>query len=387
LFLLFALPPLFFTRRPESWLAALFLVSLADFSAILRLFTGRPYLFGMALLLFICFNWKRLNQPRPYFFMSITSLLMTFAIWCHGRWYLFFIILLGLALARQWRAARLFFICIFISTVFAALLTGHPVDYFVQGLKALTVTLFHDSSLPNMMVMELLPVNGAVSIPVIMFVSLLLIWRHNSGRWDIKRIDDPVFYIAVSGWLLGFFMARFWFDWGIPALLAWMAMEIDDGFFTSMDVKGVSRLFLVFAVSFLIYFGIGNNTGNRWTNFPYSEYFYQKSDKQLALMPEPGGIIYNDDMAVFFLTFYKYPQGPWKYMTGFEPGFMPPEDLKVLMNIKASHGSYLSFLPWIKKMREKDRLFITSRAVPQIPELDWQYAGSNFWVGRIPRNQ
>ena len=105
-------------------------------------------------------------------------------------------------------------------------------------------------------------------------------------------------------------------------------------------------------------------------------------------LPDPGGILYNGDMDLFFQTFYKNPKADWRYILGFEPGLMRPEDLDVLRKIQWNYGDARAYEPWVKKMRAQDRLAIrgTSGAPPRIPELEWHYAVSHVWLGRLPRH-
>jgi len=92
-------------------------------------------------------------------------------------------------------------------------------------------------------------------------------------------------------------------------------------------------------------------------------------------------------MNVFFETFYKNPTAPWRYVLGFEPGLMLPENLAVLRKAQWNFGDSRAFAPWAQKMRPEDRLIIhaTGGAVPKLPELEWNYAATEIWIGRLPR--
>ena len=93
-------------------------------------------------------------------------------------------------------------------------------------------------------------------------------------------------------------------------------------------------------------------------------------------------------MDVFFNTFYKNPTAPWRYILGFESGLMRPDDLEVLRKIQWNFGDARAYEPWVKKMRPPDRMMIQAASVrsgpPDIPELEWHYAVSGLWVGRLP---
>lgn len=99
------------------------------------------------------------------------------------------------------------------------------------------------------------------------------------------------------------------------------------------------------------------------------------------------GIVYSDVMDIFYEMFFQNPRAGWRYMAGFEPALMPPEDLAIYRNIQLIYKSYGSFEPWIKKMRPEDRLIV--RCVPgdpmKIPDLEWRQAGPQTWIGRLQR--
>ncbi len=57
LFLVFTVPPIFYFRRGEAWIASLALSTVFFFGSIYRLFYGRPYITSMALVLLFCFLW------------------------------------------------------------------------------------------------------------------------------------------------------------------------------------------------------------------------------------------------------------------------------------------------------------------------------------------
>jgi len=91
-------------------------------------------------------------------------------------------------------------------------------------------------------------------------------------------------------------------------------------------------------------------------------------------------------MDVFFKTFYKNPTAPWRYVLGFEPGLMLPENLAVLRKAEWNFGDAHSYEPWVEKMRPEDRLIIhaTGGAPPNLPKLEWNYAATETWIGRLP---
>ena len=109
------------------------------------------------------------------------------------------------------------------------------------------------------------------------------------------------------------------------------------------------------------------------------------SDPRLAgWMPGKNGIFYAGNMRFFYNTFLRNPQGDWRYIVGFEPALMPPEDLKIYRDIQRSGGAIEAFQPWVNKMRPEDRLAVEAPAEPVHSPLEWKQAVGNIWIGRLP---
>jgi hypothetical protein len=91
-------------------------------------------------------------------------------------------------------------------------------------------------------------------------------------------------------------------------------------------------------------------------------------------------------MDVFYETFYKNPTADWKYVLGYEPGIMRQEDLKVLRKYQFAFGDTRTLKPWADEMRPQDRMFIHApgSSRPNLPELQWYYAATELWIGRLP---
>ncbi len=384
LFMLFCISPIFFLKRPEAWAAALFVVTITNFAFIMRLFFGRPYIIAMATVVILLFAWPRLkDRKRPYGTMALVTVMMALSTWIHCSWYLLILPVICFAIARQWRVAAIAGACTLAGILLGAMLTGHPLLFFRENI-AHAFLVFNNHPLPRTLTMELRPFTGDAMTAIA--VVLVLLWRRARGEWDRKCADNPAFILAIAGWVLGFFVYRFWLDLGLPAALVWMAQEFECIFSKKQFSRHSNRLIFSVLIISVLYLNITNDINNRWTDNPAAEYLYNKDPELASWMPGRGGIVYSDDLRVFFATFFKYPHAPWRYMVGFEPGLMPPGDLAVFMNIQMSHGAPESFYPWVRKMRREDRLIVTpgSGREPGIPELEWYYAGSGLWIGRLP---
>jgi hypothetical protein len=93
------------------------------------------------------------------------------------------------------------------------------------------------------------------------------------------------------------------------------------------------------------------------------------------------------DQSLFYQTFFKNPDGDWRYIMGFETTLMPDEDFKVYHDVMWNFGDAKAYKPWVDKMRPEDRLVIRggSANVPPIPQLEWNHGVGGIWIGRLPR--
>jgi len=386
LFLLFCLLPLFFADYPEAWLASLLAITVAAPGLILRLFLGRPYIITMAILLVIFFFWPRLKEKKPPLaVMAALTALIALSAWAHGVWYLFALPAFSFFVAREYRAGTRFLICAGLGALIGAFLTGHPYLFMKQAIVE-TAGAVTSASTQRLLVGELQSFGGDAM--TIFLILVMLGWRKMRGKWNIAAVYNPVFILAATGWVLGFIASRFWTDWGMPAAIFWILCELNEAI--SEKIKSLSwrRVFLTLTLSAALFLAVTADSGSRWTYNLTTEYLEQGKPEYAEWLPEPGGIIYSDDMTLFYQTFFKNPKAPWRYILGFESSLMLPEDLAILRKIQWNFGTPEAFKPWVAKMRSQDRLILRRdrNAKPDIPGLEWYYAATNTWIGRLPRH-
>lgn len=387
LFVLFTFIPIFWLDRPEAWTGALLVLAVTNRWLIERLFFGRPYIFMMAVILILSLLWPRLKkEKKPYKEMLLITGVTALATWAHGSWYLLALPVVSFFLAREWRIGYLVGLSILAGVIIGSVLTGHPYLFLKENYAHMLLTL-GDSTPTRLLVGELQPFNGDPLSVIAVFG--LLIWRSMRGAWNSKAVDNPVFILAVLGWVLGFVIERFWFDWGMPAISVWMAWELQEAFGQFMKFFSWKRIFLTLAVTLVFYIAMTNDAGARWTHNLTTEYLSLDNPEQREWLPDEGGIVYSDSMSVFYEMFFKNPAAPWRYILGFESGLMPPEDLAIYRNIRWNYGAYQAFEPWVRKMKPADRLILhrPSPQAPDIPGLEWHYAASETWIGRLPKNK
>ena len=383
LMLLVMLGGMFWFRRPEAWVAALFIASVFIPECTTRFARGRPYLLTDAVVITILFLWTRgpKRKPSPLYF---TPVLVAASAWIHGSWYMLVLPGAAILFAGLWREAILYWVCWLLGSVIGCGLTGHPLGFLIQSVRHM-FGVFGDIVVNRQIEPELRPGDGA--IPAVLIVAVLLLWRAVSNCWNPRALLNPIFMMMALGWLLGLKMQRFWWDYGTPAFIIWVAQELQEHMERDLIFDSVRRLFITVAIAAGVYLGFTSDREGRWTQNLTTEFLKQGDPSLAGWLPDPGGIIYNSDMDVFFQTFYANPKADWKYVLGFESGWMRPEDLEVLRKYQWNFGDARVLKPWADEMRPEDRMIIHAAggSPPNLPELQWNYAATEMWIGRLPR--
>jgi hypothetical protein len=371
-------------RRPEAWLAALCLAAVFIPACTTRFARGRPYVLTDAMVMTILFLWSLPEKQRRPFAIIITPLLVAASAWIHGSWYM--LVLPGVAIfcAGMWREAMIYVACWIGGSILGCGLTGHPIGFLVQSVRHM-FGVFGNFVVSRQLEPELHPSDG--SVQVVLAVAVLLLWRAVSIGWSARVLINPVFMMMALGWVLGLKMQRFWWDYGTPAFIIWVAKELQDHLEGQLAFDSLKRLFLTLAIAAAVYLGFTSDRDSRWTDNLTAEFVTPANPALAGWLPDNGGIIYNSDMEIFFETFYKNPTANWKYILGFESGWMRPEDSTVLRNFEWNFGDTRALKPWADEMRPQDRMFIRAPASsrPDLPELQWDYAATELWIGRLPR--
>ena len=287
-------------------------------------------------------------------------------------------------------------------------MTGQPIAFLKQALQI--VSLVSSERVPSwLLVGEFRPSYGEFA--TVLLVGLVLVWRRQSNKEapdairqgpsrvpssnDAENSADaanreflgPAFWLIVICWILGFKADRFWADWGLPAVLVWLTLQLQAGLTGAWDLDSPKRLLACGLVALPLFLHSTNDLDRRYTG-TLSESFLDGNEPALqGWMPEPNGVFYSAHMDFFYNTFYKNPQAPWRYILGMEPALMPPEDLRIFRDIQLSQYSFKAYAPWVQKMGRADRLAIRCSAQPPISELQWTNATGDLWLGRLPRTQ
>ena len=384
LFTLLAWSAIPWLKRPEAWLATLIIFDITT-QLLGRYTLGRPFLISIAVLVTLLFAWKiRGPSPPGWGFGVLLTLLITVAIYVHGVWYLWLMPIAAFVLARQFRWAFVLSASWVVGTILGASLTGHPIEYIVEAIEMAFKALgMHLSQ--RTLAGEFQPFLG--DFPAVMVFGGLLVLRRLAGLQTRPLNRDPVFWLACMCWVLGFKAIRFWSDWGWPALLVLIACDLQSFIEAHFSIQSVKRLALTAGLAVTAFLATTNDVSSRWTESLNYTYLTKDNPEVAGWLPDKGGILYSSQMSVFYRTFFKNPHGDWRYILGYEPVIMPPEDFKTYDRILWNFYDYKAYQPWVDKMRPQDRLVIfgSKGDRPAIPELEWKYPVSGIWVGRLPR--
>lgn len=374
--------PLPWMRRPEAWLAAVLAQMVAIPELMTRLTQARPLLLTEGILIAVLFAWSKPSAKNPSpLKIALTCVGFALSAWVHGSWYLWVMPLAAFLLARCWRAAFWLTCCWAIGTVVGAILTGHPLQFLMQAI-VMASKISHEGAPKWLLVGEFRPSYGEFS--TLTLLAVVFLWRRQQTRAEPALAQQPIVCLIVIGWILGFGADRCWADWGVPAVLVWLALQFEEIMSASWGAISPKRLLACGLVAVPLFFHSTNDLDRRYS-YSAGESFLDAGDPALkGWLPGPGGIFYCSEMGFFYNTFYQNPTADWRYITGLEPALMPPDDLKIFRKIQMTQGAPAAYEPWIKKMRPIDRLAVYSRVQPNLSGLEWREALGNLWIGRMP---
>ncbi len=373
-------------KRPEAWLITLTLLLGVQAPFMRRFMTGRPFLWSILALvtiLFLC-QTRDASPPTRRSLAAMTGVI-ALAVLLHGVWYFWALPVAAFFLARQFRWGVALAGCCIAGTMLGAILTGHPVLYLVEAWRqAWNVIGLHPTQ--STLATELRPTTGNW-FPLLLMGGLVVL-RQLANLPARPLAALPAFWLACLGWVLGFRAERLWDDWGLPALMVLMALDLDLLLRTRLPAAAPRRLPLAAGLALTLFLAATSDADSRWSASAGTEYLTADDPHLAGWLPGSGGIFYETDMEFFYHTFFRNPTAPWRYTAGFEPAFMPADDFAAYRQILLNENNPEAYRPWIKKMRPQDRLVLSARGSPAsfLPELEWQYALGTLWLGRPPRH-
>jgi hypothetical protein len=383
LFLIFNLVGTLLSPNIASWIIVMLLIFVFDRSSFIRLLLGRPFIISFIVTLILFKLWfiepkKQISSISKYL---ISIFFISLAVWLHGTWYTF--LLLPVALLLSGKVTKSFELCLIVllSTVIGAYLTGE-FEHFLRFHYEATLNIFTEKIYNWQLVTEF--AEGNIYTLWFFPTSIIIILLIYSKKLCLNELSkDSLFIMILLCWMLSIKVVRFWVDWGAIALMFWLSNKIS---YLIEDMQSVKKpffrcvLFVFTVLSFAII--IPNSSWNNQKD--RKSYSVDFSKPQFAdYKPLDGGIIYNDSMNHFYYQYFADPEGKYKYILGFEPAIMPQEDRKIFREIIYSLFHYSSYKPWIDKLTEKDRIFVSYDISSHYPQLDWIKAGKHLWIGKI----
>ena len=384
LFLLVSASVIPWLKRPEAWLAILILVNVMS-GMVGRFMLGRPYLVTISGLMTILLLWQRFGSAPPKVWMAIFMFVVIAACtFVHGVWYLWVLLIGAFFFSGQFRWCFTLAGCWIAGILLGSALTGHPIGYPVQALK-LAFLAVGTHATGRTMAGELQPSTGDI-FALCIFAGLLIL-RQFTKLNPTVLLKNPAFWMMIFGWILSFKVGRFWDDWGWPALMILLVVEIQWALLAKIAFDSFQRLGVVCLLAITGYMSLTADYNSRWTSALLNQYLTQDNPDLKDWMPKKNGVFYSADMTLFYQTFFKNPKGDWRYMLGFEPTWMPKEDFEIYHSILWNFGDAKAYKPWVEKMQPADRLVIRGGrgSPPGIGELEWNYGVSGIWIGRLPR--
>lgn len=383
LFILSCAAAVVWLKRPEAWLAALAVTMLAA-EHPMRFMSGRPFLATVSVLFVLLLLWHRhgASPPRAWMWALMTALFAA-GTFIHGAWYLWVLLPAAYFFAGQFRWCFALAACWAAGVLLGASLTGHPLAYPVQEVKlALLAIGAHETM--HTLAGEFRPFSGDFPALVVLFA--LMILRRVEKLEVVPLVRNPAFWLVCISWMLGFRVSRFWDDFGWPALMVLVATDLQSLLLARLAADSFRRLALVGVLAAAAFFCVASDVNGRWSSSLATRYLSQDDPALKGWLPDKGGIFYSADMSLFYQTFFKNPRADWRYAPGFEPAWMPAEDFKIYKNIVWNFGDPKAYAPWVEKMTSADRLVIRAAGgAPDIPQLEWDRAVGDIWIGRLPR--
>ncbi len=370
-----------YVKRWESWAMALGMFFLADPALIKRFTLGRPFILTSVIIV-VLLGDSREKQLRPWWCPrhGIWLALAAISAWVHGSWYLLLMAPCALLLAGRFQEAVRMGTILIVGVLLGGIISGHPLRYLSGEITHLLSAL-ESHSIPSL-VMELGP--GHQPLLPLGVVALVALPSFLMGLrpWGLK---DPVLLFALITWVLGYFYVwRFYLDFCFPLLAIWVAWRLDEIKDLLPKISSRRWISVLFAAGLLIVATLPNRSG-RWSVDGSAGALDAHIPNEAILLPEPGGVAYSNSMQFFYQTFFRNPNGDWRYILGYEPGLMNCQDRAVYFALSQGSDPNLALAPWIAKMTRKDRMILygPSDHPPPISSLAWSKAGRSRWSGRL----
>ncbi|HEU5080127.1 MAG TPA: hypothetical protein VFT72_13015 [Opitutaceae bacterium] len=375
-FSIFSLVGLMKTGKPLPWMLALGLSFVVAPVLQFRAIDGRPFIVSATVLTFLLLDWSKEGDHRPRAHLAVIWIMLTAAIWVHPTvWYVWIGVGLCLFICGEYKRGMFFFGGLVLALLTSALLVPNWRNIFVYPFD-IVFSAFGKAPLTRSQLVEEFQPSGAPALPLVV-AALLLMIRGNIRdviSAEFRKVD---FVLFLGAWGLGLYVNRFFLDWSLPAFIIWAFRQLD----IIIKTNGKKELIGVAAVSAMVYLVMTSDVSDRYSYSLRDPLLHKPRAEIATMLPERGGVLYSIRMDVFYEVFYRFPDAPFRYIVGFEPGLMPASDLDAMRSIQFNSGLLASYKPWLDKMTDKDRLFLSLPTKPEWPGFRFD-SFYTYWVGR-----
>src|SRR5262249_33568444 len=161
------------------------------------------------------------------------------------------------------------------------------ITYLVEALR-LAFSAIGQHTDQRTLVSELQPVKGDWFPLMLLGGSLVL--RH-VARLNVKPLArNPAFWMAGLGWLLGYRASRFWTEWGCPALMVVLTVDLQAYFEARMARASFQRMAWTGALAAALYLTTTSDSNSRWTFNLTTEYLTRDNPELAGWLPDRDGI-------------------------------------------------------------------------------------------------
>lgn len=376
---LVALAGLVGSRNPLAWLLTLVAAGTLMPEVVSRQFFGRPLSLSVAALVFLLFVHQRTPRLAHWKPMLLGAVVLGLAIWMHPSWYLWLLLVPGIWLTRGTKDTLAFLGSLALALGLASVASGSCYSTVLYPVEHLRLSLGQDLSVGTGLVEEFQP--RSLSLAALGLVAFLFGLRRITGTGERDPLLAPDLILAVLGGILGLAVSRFWYDWAAPALLVWACRQTALAL-AHFRVDALRRGAATAVGCLALFLTLTTDLHERYTTKARDILLTTPEQKLRALLPTGRGILYNASMTAFYDLYWRFPDTTWRYVLGFEPGMMTPEDRATYAAIMYNNGIHETLLPWIRRMTPDDRVLFTTDVPPAIPGMHFDVIYGGIWIGR-----
>lgn len=372
--------PLFLMRRPEAWPIGVLAVAATDPVGLARLLSGDPRVLTAAAVVGLALLSRTHRDASPRAVIGGVAVVSALACWMSGTWLAWCVLPAGCLLVGRARLAGQLGLGIGIGVLLAGLSSWHLPTLILRDLARARLVL---SGVPSedLLVLRFDMAMGVLHLVFVVFAAM--IWRAVRGDPTRTVLSDPLLGVAAVAWVLGLATPGPWFMCGLPAVLAWLSLEVEEFILKTQPARSPKRLLVAVAAVSAAFLVVSENVRDRWGP-PRSHVALLVQPPLRWALPDPGGVLYTDTQEVFFDLYPKWPQAPFRYVLGAELERMPSEDLSVYVRARRLRTADV-LDPWIRRMGPADRVVVEHSMgglPPPFGRLQWARVSGDFWSGR-----